>query len=266
MALYPGAVLRLIPPGSNDPRITARVLIFHVAVSEAASLYDQFAGPSGIESHFYVRRDGTIEQYRDTGWQADANCDANDFAISVETQGMAEGQWTDAQIASLKAITLWCHAVHGIPLRVCPTWDGSGVGYHILFMARWAGGPRACPGPDRIAQFNAVLVPWLAHPTLPLEPDMTPAESALLTAINTRLVQLDGIIRDTYNRSEWNRVELVAARPVLAQVTALKASVAALLAADPNMTAEQITAIIHDAITSQVDVHGTLTIDPKAGS
>ena len=28
--------------------------------------------------HFYIRRDGTVEQYRDTAYQADANYQAND--------------------------------------------------------------------------------------------------------------------------------------------------------------------------------------------
>lgn len=166
MAIYPPAILKLIPPG-NDPRITARVLIFHVAVSESDSLYAQFTNGSGIESHFYVRYTGVVEQYRDTAYQADANMAANDFAISVETEGLGAGTWTDAQIAALKAIALWCHAVHGIPLVQCPAWNGSGVGYHILFMQQWAGGPRACPGPDRIKQFHDVIVPWMANPLPP---------------------------------------------------------------------------------------------------
>lgn len=168
MALYPAAVKRLIPPGPNDPPIKARVVILHVAQSEAASLHDYFNGPSGgVESHFYIRRDGTVEQYRDTDRQADANVMANDFAISVETQGMAAGEWTTQQLAAIKALLTWCNKVHSIPLVKCPTWDGSGVGYHILFEAQWDQRGAACPGPDRIKQFNNVLVPWMAASTAP---------------------------------------------------------------------------------------------------
>ena len=163
MAWYQGATKKNIPPGPNDPPIKPRVVILHVADTEATSLHDYFNGPSGgVESHFYILRDGSVEQYRDTAYQADANVMANDFAISIETQGLADGTWTDAQLASIKALILWCHTTHGIPLVKCPKWDGSGVGYHILFMQQWAGGPRACPGPDRIQQFNSVLVPWMA--------------------------------------------------------------------------------------------------------
>lgn len=163
VALYGPAIKKLIPPGPTDPRITPRVLIFHVAVSEQPSLHDYFNGPSGgVESHFYVRRDGTVEQYRDTAWQADANTDANDFAISVETQGMEYGEWTPQQVAALKALALWCHKTHGIPLAKVKTWNGSGVGYHTQFPGSWDKRGATCPGPDRIRQFNNVLVPWLA--------------------------------------------------------------------------------------------------------
>lgn len=180
MALYPKAIQKPIKPGPTDPRITPRVLIFHVAVSEAPSLHDYFNGPSGgVESHFYVRRDGTVEQYRDTAWQADANTDANGFALSVETQGMEAGEWTPQQVAALKALTLWCHQTHGIPLTKCATWDGSGVGYHTLFPGRWDKRGASCPGPDRIRQFNNVIVPWLAAPQ-PAEDDMTPEQARTL--------------------------------------------------------------------------------------
>lgn len=181
MALYPAAVKRLIPPGPNDPKIKARVAILHVDAggSTGADLFRYFStGSGGIESHFTVDYDGTVTQFRDTAWQADANMDANDFAVSIESQGKAAGQWTAAQLASIKALLLWLNKTHGIPLVKCPKWDGSGVGYHILFMQRWAGGPRACPGPDRIKQFNNVLVPWMA--TGGQDDDMTPEQAKSL--------------------------------------------------------------------------------------
>jgi peptidoglycan hydrolase-like protein with peptidoglycan-binding domain len=163
MALCPFAVKKLIPPGPNDPKIKARLAILHIAVSEADSLYDYFKDRSGgVESHFYIRRNGVIEQYRDTDYEADANTEANPFAISIETQGMGEGEWTGAQLASIKKLLDWINANHDVPYEVPTTWDGKGIGYHILFMKEWAGGARSCPGPDRIKQFDEVLVPWFA--------------------------------------------------------------------------------------------------------
>ncbi len=157
----------MIAPGANDPRIDAVGILFHVAVNEGPSLYDYFAHRSGgIESHFYIRRDGTIEQYRDTAYEADANGEGNSFGsprrgfLSVETQGMEFGRWTDEQVASLKRLTVWAAHEHGFPLVKATAWDGHGVGYHRLYR-EWNKNGHTCPGPDRVAQFNEVFVPWL---------------------------------------------------------------------------------------------------------
>lgn len=162
MALYATAIQKPIKPGPTDPPIKPRVVILHIAVFIGKSLYDYFKDRSGgVESHFYVRLDGTVEQYRDTDWQADANTDANNFAISIETEGMEYGVWTPEQLASIKALILWCHKTHDIPLVRCPAWDGSGIGYHTLFPGRWDKRGASCPGPDRKLQFNQVIVPWM---------------------------------------------------------------------------------------------------------
>ena len=163
MAWYSGATRKNIPPGPNDPPVKPRVVILHVAATEATSLFNYFStGSGGVESHFYIRYDGSVEQYRDTARQADANMEANDFAISIETQGLANGTWTAKQLTAIKALLSWCHNTHDIPLVVCPTWDGSGVGYHTLFEDQWDQRHASCPGPNRIQQFKDVLVPWMA--------------------------------------------------------------------------------------------------------
>lgn len=164
MALCPFAVHKLIPPGANDPRINARVAILHVDGGNAESLYNFFDGPSGgIESHFHVRKDGVIEQYRDTEYQADANRYANDFAVSIESQGLAAGEWTPEQMKSIKRLLLWLRDVEDIPLTQVQTWDGAGVGYHTLFGApsQWTPYVKSCPGEDRKKQFHSELVPWM---------------------------------------------------------------------------------------------------------
>ncbi len=174
MAIYDKAVQKPIPLGSNDPVIDAVGIILHVAVSNADSLFDYFNGPSdGIESHFYINNDGIVEQYRDTDREADANLEANSFVkhgetfgfISVETAGMEHGQWNSKQLAAIKGLLVWASQEHGFPLRVCPGPFESGVGYHVLFGAPgpWTPIAKSCPGPDRINQFNEVLVPWMAE-------------------------------------------------------------------------------------------------------
>jgi hypothetical protein len=171
MAICPFAVPRLIPAGSNDPKIDARAAILHVDAGGAETLYEYFRDRSGgIESHFFIKWDGTIEQYRDTDYQADANYRANDFAISIETQGYGNGSWTKAQLKSIKRLLLWLHETEGIPLHKIGKWNGAGVGYHTQFGAPgpWTPVAKSCPGPNRIKQFEEVLVPWFR--TKPAEP------------------------------------------------------------------------------------------------
>ena len=165
MALCPFARQRLIAPGSSDPRITPRVAVLHVDAGNAESLYEYFRDRSGgVESHFHVTRTGVIEQYRDTAWQADANHLANDFAVSIETQGYGSGEWTAEQLAAIQRLLLWLHEAHpAIRLAKCDRWDGAGIGYHTQFGApgAWTPVAKSCPGPDRIQQFHNVIVPWL---------------------------------------------------------------------------------------------------------
>lgn len=167
---------KLIPPGANDPRIEPRVAILHVDAGNSPSLYDYFKNRSGgVESHFHVARDGTVECYRDTSYQADANYKANDFAVSIETQGYGEGTWSAAQLAAIKGLLRWLNEVHDIPLQKVETWDGSGVGYHVQFGAPgpWTPVAKTCPGPQRIKQFESLLVPWMREASRATPPKTT---------------------------------------------------------------------------------------------
>lgn len=167
MALIDFATKKLIPPGANDPRIEARIGILHVDAGNAYDLHDFFKNRSGgIESHGHIAKDGKLFQYRDTGWEADANYKANPFALSWETQGYGEGEWTAQQLATIKRVMLWCREKHGIPLRKVTSWNDprGGWGYHTLFGApsQWTPVAKSCPGPDRKKQFHDILVPWMA--------------------------------------------------------------------------------------------------------
>lgn len=166
MPVCPFATKKLIPPGGNDPAIKPRVAVLHSDGGNAYDLHDYFDGPSGgIESHFHIAKDGALFQYRDTGFEADANRYANPFAVSIETQGTGYEEWTPEQIATIKQLLRWLHDTHGIPLVRCPEWDGAGVGYHIQFGSPgpWTPRVKICPGPHRIKQFNDVLVPWMSR-------------------------------------------------------------------------------------------------------
>lgn len=196
MAWYPKAIRKPIPPGTNDPKIIPVGLVYHVRDGIGDSLYPYFSGPSGgVESHWYIRYDGTVEQYRDTLYEADANGMGNSWVLggkryglhSVETEGRERGKWTPEQIEALKALTRWDARIHGWPVQLAPDWNGPGVGYHVMFGAPgpWTSVAKTCPGPDRVRQFEQIFVPWLAtagKPTpapapAPEEDDMpTPGE------------------------------------------------------------------------------------------
>lgn len=184
----PFAVDKNIPPGSNDPPIHGRIAILHVDAGNATSLYHYFSTESGgVEAHFFVRKDGVIEQYRSIYYQADANYHANDFAISIETQGYEDGEWNSAQIDGINRILGWLHTEIGLPLVKCTEWDGHGVGYHTQFGSpgAWTNVAKSCPGPDRIQQFYDVIVPGLAE----LERAIEEGDTAMVDDIHKRIIE-----------------------------------------------------------------------------
>lgn len=151
-------------------------VILHVAVSEAASLHGWFSDPKAYaSSHLYVRRDGTVEQYIDLDQISWASKDGDARCVSVETQGGALGEWTDAQLRSLARIVRETSKHYGYPLRVMGSSRGErGVGYHLLGVPAtaaqkaagvsqtggelWSGAVgKVCPGPDRVKQMGKVV-------------------------------------------------------------------------------------------------------------
>lgn len=170
MAKCPFAAWRPLPENETEPMITPRVIILHTAVSAAQSLFGYFSQPDvKVETHFYIRNDGHIEQYMDTLRQADGNLDASDFAISVENQDNAASPivpMTAAQLQSNIRLFDWAqkHPDHRIKRQRCDRWDGSGFGYHSMWGApsHWTNVPgKGCPDPERIRQFNSIMIPTL---------------------------------------------------------------------------------------------------------
>jgi hypothetical protein len=169
---------------ARDPIILPVGAVFHVAVFEGKSLYDMYRNRNdGIESTGYIRRDGTIEQYRPVNVECDAQLAGNSWIegshrrglTSWETQGVGPGQWTAEQLASIKRIILFHHTEHGAPLRINPNPESMGFGYHRLFKA-WNPNAHSCPGDDRVKQFHNVIVPWMAAGAQEDDMPLTPAE------------------------------------------------------------------------------------------
>lgn len=204
---YPGATRRLIPPGTNDPAIIPIGIIWHVDAGDSKSLFGYFSKLSGgIESHMHFPKTGTPEQYRDFGHEADANLKANSFVIggkrygfiSCETQGLGQGEWNAHQLAEMKKFMLWCQTNLHIALSKCVGPYSPGVGYHTMWGApsAWTPVAKDCPGPDRIAQFNNVLVPWMKSVTEGAggSTGTPPGGDMALTKADVQLI-LDTVIR-----------------------------------------------------------------------
>jgi hypothetical protein len=209
VARCPFAVQKIIPPGSNDPRIKGRVAILHVAVSLAASLFEFFRDRSGgIESHFYVRLLGRIEQYRDTDFEADANYLANPFAWSIETAGMGILPWTRRQRRSLQRLLLWLRDHEGLQLQKIQVWDGRGVGYHVQFGApgKWTNVAKSCPGKANIRLYNEWLVPWMRQD----DPRVDPTRGELRA--RRRLARAEAALRAAREDRAADKAELESSR------------------------------------------------------
>lgn len=219
MAVYPGANYRPIAPGSNDPPIVVIGAILHVDAGNSKSLYGYFKDKSGgIESHFHVPKEGKPEQYRDTGREADANYKANSFLkdgkrygyVSIESQGLERGEWNAHQLDELKKLLAWLSKTHKFPLQRCPAHTQPGVGYHVMFGAPgpWTPVSKSCPGPDRVKQFNNILVPWFktagnpttTSPTLP-EEDMPLTDADVQKILNTMVGE--STVKDCLVKARW---------------------------------------------------------------
>jgi len=161
---------------ARDPQLdVVHGVILHVDGGNATSLYKWFDGGSnGIESHAFLPKSAANdkEQFRDTRREADANYKANSWIgpdkkrhgfLSLETQGLGRGTWNKYQIEGIKDFILQTHEEHDFPLRKCPGPRGHGVGYHILYPDWTNVRGKICPGPDRIKQFNQIIVPWMAE-------------------------------------------------------------------------------------------------------
>jgi hypothetical protein len=195
MARCPFATWRPLPENAYQDPIDPDQVILHTAVDAEGrtSLFGYFGQEEvTLESTFYVRMDGEIEQYLDTNVRADANFHANPRAISIETEDDGRPDitpWTAAQIVSLVRLIDWLCTVHPkILRRRCPAWDQAGIGYHTMWGAPSPWTPvegKTCPGAARIPQVDGIIRA-VANPTPIVDEDelMTPEMDARLDAID----------------------------------------------------------------------------------
>ncbi len=168
------------------------MIIFHTMNGTLRGTDSFFRETVATESHFGIGGssdqglDGVIWQWVDTERRADANRNANAFALSIETSDGADPDqpWSPRQLASLIALTRRLAELHDIPMRIVTSADDpiGGLGWHVMFGAPgpWALVAKTCPGPVRIAQLHDIVFPALGIGVSPPPPKTSSLEESML--------------------------------------------------------------------------------------
>ena len=173
---------RLVPYSLDAPVFSAPPLgwVLHVQQGNG-SPYNVFATavtPNRRFSHYWIGKDGSVEQYQTRDRQAWAQAAGNATYYSVETEGFVTEPLTSAQIASLAEL----HISLSIPDTLANAPGERGIGTHAMGGIPW--GDHPCPGDIRTAQRNDILahVAVLRTPASTVEdPDMIAAIRLLYT-------------------------------------------------------------------------------------
>lgn len=184
--ICPFAVWRPLPENETQTKIRPRKILYHSAVSYGAlTLWNYFNSEGkNMESHFYVRLDGVIEQYINIFVKANANVDADVDAVSIETadNGSPDTQpWNDLQLEAMVRLSRWIMSeAPDILPQIIPEPNGAGLGYHQMFMnpitgnSPWSNARfKTCPGRARIDQFPMLVDMVLSEEDEPMaKPEM----------------------------------------------------------------------------------------------
>ena len=204
MFVIPGATLRLVvnrSAGNSNPTIG---VIVHVTTDDGGSAFNYFNRPHGDSSSTWFvgngkggAADGEIEQYvdpdNDHSWAQESG---NWTYHSIEFEGTPSEPMTDLQLRAGGHILAQGHVRWGWPIQLATVPGDPGLGYHAMGGRAWGG--HSCPqNPDgsgpRLGQLPQILAYALQEihgtPT-PEEPDMTPAESASLAAIQAAVANI----------------------------------------------------------------------------
>jgi len=177
MAWFKCATRRPISTNTGGPMSPTNLgLILHHAVANG-SLYSFFNNPvNKVSAHFWVAKDGTIEQYVDTSIVAWHARDLNINYIGVETEGCVTAPnaepLTESQQVSLATLYAEGMATHNWANQLCEAKGQRGFGYHRLPGSQNGPGgsfPTACPcdvrKDMRQSILNRILVPTPKPPT-----------------------------------------------------------------------------------------------------
>ncbi|WP_079198266.1 N-acetylmuramoyl-L-alanine amidase [Streptomyces sp. CB03911] len=287
MAWYPGAERMELQPESDDqPAIVPTQLIAHsiAAPWTPQRIFEYWRDSTNLESHFGLGYDGAIAQYIGTQTKADANMYANrrpdgTGAVSIETASNLQhtDPWTPEQVEALIRLGVWLHQQHGIPLRICRSWDDPGYGYHRLF-AEWSDGGTACPGDARVQQFKDRVFPGIVArasgqlppaPNASQEDDMpTPQEYAAavwdqpLVDVATGKKVTPGTVLAWMDKVHNTQVEILGRQnaATTAAITALATQLAQVHGVDTATVVAAVQQAIADAV---LDVNVSVTSTPK---
>ena len=210
---YPDAVWRP-PPGMyvGPVRQKTDLVIWHVDAGNAESLYGWWnqAGSGQNGSHFFVKKDGTVEQYAPIDRIVWTSGNGSLRSVGIETQGYAAGEWTPAQRAALIKLTRWLCSVLGIPRVMAPNskLTSRGIGWHRQGVPAtqaqkankvsqtggelWSSSVgKVCPGPDREKQIphmvGEISGQTIGPPPTTEDDDMTPDQALQLAQVHAVL-------------------------------------------------------------------------------
>jgi peptidoglycan hydrolase-like protein with peptidoglycan-binding domain len=155
MARFDCAAWRPIAANTGGP-LDPIGLVLHHAVADG-SLWAFFDSPAAeVSAHFWVARDGTVEQYVDSETVAWHGMALNARYCGVETEGCTEAPnyaepMTGAMVAGLARLYAEGAARHGWPNALADADGQPGLGYHRMAVAT------ACPCDVRLSRRPDIL-------------------------------------------------------------------------------------------------------------
>jgi len=146
-AWMPGAIRKPVPYRAEAGRWVTTPLgwILHVVVGNGSPFetFRRAVSPARRFAHWWVAKDGTIEQYAETFYKSWAQGAGNPQYFSVETEGLPTEPLTPEQIAALARIHDFLDAAD--VLAEAP--GQVGIGTHYMGRGPW--GAHSCPDPER---------------------------------------------------------------------------------------------------------------------
>ena len=154
MPWFDCATKRAISNNVGGNMSSQRGLVLHHQAGNG-SLYGFFNNPaSKVSAHFWVGKNGTIEQYVDTSKVSWHGRDLNSNWVGVETEGCPGGRdedLTEAQVNALARLYAEGARRHGWANQLASSNGGRGFGYHRMAVNT------ACPCDRRLNKRSEIL-------------------------------------------------------------------------------------------------------------